>query len=113
VGEDEARYLAAVLNSQTARARVADMQARGQWGARHFDKVLLSLPIPRFDPSDALHQELAKTAARAEQVASAVTLKEGMHFVRARQHIRAALQEDGVAAELDRLVAVLLGLHAA
>jgi hypothetical protein len=47
--EDEARYLAAILNSETARARAAHFQARGQWGARHFDKVMFNLPIPRFD----------------------------------------------------------------
>jgi hypothetical protein len=35
--EDEARYLTAILNSETARSRVAHMQSRGQWGARDFD----------------------------------------------------------------------------
>jgi BarA-like signal transduction histidine kinase len=106
--EAEARYLVAVLNSETARARVADMMARGQWGARHFDKVMLSLPIPHFDPSNMLHQELSKAAAHAEKVAAAVMLKEGTHFVRARQIIRAALREDGIAQRIDELVAELL-----
>ncbi|MDP2949991.1 MAG: N-6 DNA methylase [Chloroflexota bacterium] len=110
--EDEARYLTAVLNSETARARVADMQARGQWGARHFDKVMLSLPIPRFDASNALHEELAKAAGQAEQVAGAVKLRGATHFVRARQLIRAALLEDGVAQRIDRLVVELLGQQA-
>ncbi len=111
--EAEAYYLIAVLNSETARSRVAGQQARGQWGARHFDKVMLSLPIPHFDPSNTLHQELAKSAAHAEQVAGAVKLKEGMHFVRARQLIRKALLEDGVAAKIDGLVVELLGAGAA
>src|SRR5206468_3824256 len=48
-GEDEARYLEAILNSETARAAVRHLQSRGQWGARDFDKVMLSLPIPVFD----------------------------------------------------------------
>ncbi|MBH5386807.1 N-6 DNA methylase [Bradyrhizobium diversitatis] len=45
--EGEGLFLAAILNSETARSRVADLQARGQWGARHFDKVVFNLPIPR------------------------------------------------------------------
>ena len=45
----KARYLASILNSETARSRAAAYQARGQWGARHFDKVMFNLPIPRFD----------------------------------------------------------------
>jgi hypothetical protein len=55
-----------------------------------------------------LHQELASAAAHAEGVAAAVPLKEGTHFVRARQLIRQALQEDGVAARIDGLVVELL-----
>ena len=45
----EARYLVAILNSETARERVEAYQSRGQWGARDFDKVIFNLPIPRFD----------------------------------------------------------------
>ena len=105
----EARYLSALLNSETARARVAELQARGQWGARHFDKVMFSLPIPPFDPKNTLHQQLARAAQRAEGVASEVQLREGEHFVRARRRIRDALKEDGVADHIDQLVAELLG----
>ncbi|MDO8615495.1 MAG: N-6 DNA methylase [Dehalococcoidia bacterium] len=106
--EAEGRYLEAILNSETARSRVEALQARGQWGARHFDKVMFSLPIPKFEHGNRLHQRLARAGARAEQVAARVELREGEHFVRARQRIRAALREDGVAGEIDRLVAELL-----
>jgi len=106
--EDEAAYLLAILNSETARARVAHLQSRGQWGARDFDKVMFSLPIQPFDPKDRLHQRLARAAQRAQVVAAEVPLREGEHFVRARGRIREALREDGVAAEIDRLVAELL-----
>ena len=107
--EGEAQYLAAVLNSETARKRTAPLQSRGQWGARHFAKVMLALPVPRFDAQDALHLELAAEALRAEEVASAVSLKEGTHFVKARGEVRAALAADGVAGRIDGLVAQLLG----
>ena len=40
VEENEGHFLAAVLNSEAARSRVAHLQSRGQWGARDFDKVI-------------------------------------------------------------------------
>jgi SAM-dependent methyltransferase len=108
-GIDEARYLCAVLNSETSRERVAHLQSRGQWGARDFDKVIFELPIPKFDTSQALHARLVNACERAEQVAAATQLVPGEYFVRARGRIREALQEDGVAGEIDGLVAELLG----
>jgi hypothetical protein len=110
-GLEEGYYLLAVLNSETARKLAERLQARGQWGARHFDKVILSLPIPSFDASNKLHLALSKAAAHAEEVASGVQLAEGMHFVKARQKIRAALREDGVAEKIDKLVAELLKVY--
>ena len=83
-------------------------QSRGQWGARDFDKVMFSLPIPVYKSSAPLHQELSKAAVHAEEVASAVPLRDGINFVRARQLIRTALREDGVAAHIDALVAEIL-----
>ena len=107
--QSEADYLLAILNSETARGLVEHLQSRGQWGARDFDKVMFTLPIPRFDASNPLHKKLAKAAAHAEEVAATVPMKENTHFIKARQLIRAALQEDGIAAKIDDLVAQLLG----
>ena len=107
-GKREAQYLTAILNSEAARSRVASMQSRGQWGARHFDKLMFELPIPLFDVNDKLHQELAAAAARAAQVAAKVPLKEGIYFVTARKHIRTALHDDGIAQEIEELVERLL-----
>lgn len=106
--ETEGRYLVAILNSETARARIEHLQARGEQGARHFDKLMFTLPIPRFDPREALHARLAEAAARAERVAAAVDIPEGTPFVPARRLVRDALAADGVAAEIDALVARLL-----
>ncbi len=106
--ENEGLYLAALLNSETARSRVAALQARGQWGARHFDKVMFTLPIPRFDSSEALHNELAAASAEAERIAAAFELPETVKFQRARKLIRDALTESGVALHIDELVARLL-----
>jgi hypothetical protein len=107
--EAEAGYLTAILNSETARARISKLQARGQFGARHFDKVMFTLPIPRFDAKSALHEELAATAREAERIAAEVELPEAVKFQRARALVRKALLDAGVASRIDKLVARLLG----
>jgi hypothetical protein len=105
--EDEARYLESVLNSETARSLVEHLQSRGQWGARDFDKVMLSLPIPLFDAGNDLHMRLVDAATRAEAIAAMVGVGTAA-FVRARQLIRAELRALGLATEVDDLVRELL-----
>lgn len=107
--EAEGRYLTAILNSETARARIAQYQSRGQWGARDFDKVVFNLPIPRYETRKRLHSDLAAAAAEAERVAALVELPEGVKFQRARRLVRDALTEAGVAQRIDALVVRLLG----
>jgi SAM-dependent methyltransferase len=104
---EEGRYLTAVLNSEVTREKSHHWQSQGQWGARDFDKVMFNLPIPTFDPKNDLHKQLTEAAERAEQVAALATLRE-VHFARARSAIRKALEEDGVAALIDKLVGDLL-----
>ena len=106
--EAEGDYLVALLNSETARARVAALQARGQWGARHFDKVVFTLPIPRFDETIPLHLELAAAARNAETFASNVAVSQSVKFQRARKLIRDALIAEGIAPRIETLVARLL-----
>src|SRR5262249_38626677 len=106
--EDEAAYLAAILNSETVRSRVAALQARGQFGARHFDKAMFNLPIPRFDATAVLHTDLAAAAREAEVVACAVILPENVKFQRARSLIRNALTEVSVAQRIEALVTRVL-----
>lgn len=107
--ETEGRYLVAILNSETGRKRIEQYQARGQFGARHFDKVMFNLPIPRFDPENRVHLALAHAAEQAEKVAAAVELPAPVKFQRARGLIRAALSETKVSREIDDLVEALLG----
>lgn len=107
--EDEAHYLCAILNSETARSRAEQYQARGQFGARHFDKVMFNLLIPLLDSKEPLHRELAEAGAEAERVAALVELKDGEKFQRARKRIRDALIEDGIAQDIEKLVEKLLG----
>lgn len=106
--EHEAYYLAAIFNSETARARTARLQSRGQWGARHFDKVAFTLPILAFDEKNRLHRDIAAAGAEAERIAASVSLPESVKFQRARRLVRAALDETGIGGRIDALVARFL-----
>ncbi len=105
---EEAHYLAAVLSSDETLERVKSLQSRGQFGRRHFDKVIFSLPIPVFDPAEALHREIATAGKRAEVVAAAVSLPPHAGFQRVRSLLRAALSADGVMAKVNGRVDELL-----
>jgi hypothetical protein len=105
---EEGNYLISVLNSETARARVSALQPRGQWGARHFDKVLFTLPIPRFNEKLKLHRDLATAADEAEKVAARTVLPQNVKFQRARKLVREALSEAKIAQRIDGLVTRLL-----
>ena len=83
----EGGFLSAVLNSEVSRSRSAAAQSRGQWGARHFDKVMFNLPIPRFDPENGLHTKLADAGREVEDIAAAVVLPPSVKFQRARKLI--------------------------
>jgi hypothetical protein len=105
---EEARYLTAIINSATVLTRIIPMQPRGWRDPRDFDNLVWELPIPEYDRRVQLHQDLADTATRAEQVAAIAPLREGAHFMRHRRVIRDALAADGIAATIDALVALLL-----
>ena len=106
--DNEGYYLISVLNCETVRKRTESLQSRGQWGARDFDKVVFTLPIPRFDETVPLHAELAAIGWDAENLAASVALPEGVKFQRARKLVRDALTGAGIATRIDDLVARLL-----
>jgi len=106
--QEEAWYLMAVINSAAVLAKITDLQSHGQRDKRDFDNLVWTLPIPDFDPREALHTDLAAAGARAEQVAAAVELPDHLHFTGKRRLIREALASDGVAAEIEALVDALL-----
>ena len=106
--EHEGRYLIALFNSEITRKRIENHQSRGQWGARDFDKVMFTLPIPLFDSKRSLHTDLAAAAREAETLAAQVEFPDGVKFQRARKFIRDALAEAGIAQRIDTLVARLL-----
>jgi len=105
----EGLYLVAILNSEAVRGRIAHLQSRGEQGARDFDKLMFTLPIPLFDARIPLHAALAAQAEDAAAVAAGVALAPGLPFQKARTLVRAALRADGIAARIDANVAALLG----
>jgi hypothetical protein len=104
---EEARYLTAILNSNTLTMAVRPLQARGEHNPRHFDKYIFQLPIPAYDASVANHQHLVSLAEAAERVAMDVELPT-VRFESQRRLVREALARAGIAAEIDAIVKTLL-----
>ena len=66
----EANYLVAIINSQALYEAVAPMMAKGQFGARHLQKHLWTLPIPEFGPNNPLHVRVSRAGEAAAQGAA-------------------------------------------
>jgi hypothetical protein len=69
---------------------------------------MFNLPIPLFDSSEPLQNDLAAAGSEAGRIAGAFELPATVKFRRARKLIRDALTESGIAPEIDDLVARLL-----
>lgn len=104
---DEARYLNVILNAPVTTQAVSEYQSKGLFGNRHFDTYVWMLPIPSFDASNPLHQEIAALGSDAEAIAKKVDL-EDMKFQAARKKVRAALASADVTEHMDRLVSGLI-----
>jgi hypothetical protein len=105
---EEAHYLMAFLNSPALAGLMAPKQARGEHNPRHYDKLIWSLPIPLFDPSDDAHQQLVALAAQAEVVANAIDVSAKRTFQAQRRMIREALTDVGISHAIDTLVLRIL-----
>jgi hypothetical protein len=106
-GEDEGRYLTAVLNSDAMTNAVRPFQSRGEHNPRDFHKYVFQVPIPVYDEANSVHADLVAVAARAETIVAAIDLP-SVSFQAQRRLVRETLGGTGVAAELDELVAQLL-----
>jgi hypothetical protein len=104
----EAAYVTAILNSALVLDRVKDLQPVGQRDPRDFDNLVWTLPIVEFDENEDLHRELADAAFHASAIAGAVALPDTAYFTTKRRIIRDALEADGVAQTIERLVDALL-----
>ena len=107
---EEAAYIAAVVNTRIVLDRIKDLQPVGQRDPRDFDNLVWTLPIPEFDAREAVHTDLAAAALHAADVAARVEFPDEAHFTTKRRSIRQALEADGVAETIERLVDALLPL---
>lgn len=58
--EQEAFYLATLLNAPIIDNLIKPMQTRGLWGPRDICKKVLELPIPQFEAKNSTHRQLAE-----------------------------------------------------
>lgn len=105
--EKEAQYLVAVLNSATLLSKVKELQSEGQFGPRHFHKVVFAAGFPLYDASDDLHVSIAAAGAEAEALVAGLHVAH-LGFQSARKVVRAAFNSSPVAASLEGLVEALL-----
>ncbi|WP_419917693.1 N-6 DNA methylase [Candidatus Poriferisocius sp.] len=114
---DEARYLAAIINSDALCKAVEPLMPMGQYGARHLQRHLWRLPIPAYNPTNELHIKLAAAARKAEQQIAKAWAKESQHRISnnkstssqvARNHIRNYLAESQIGTNIEQLVRKLL-----
>ena len=112
------QYLTAVINSQVLEQKLAPLMPKGQFGARHVQKHLWRLPIPEYDESNDLHQEIAAAGASAAEAAKSVLAElraereeSGKSFsvTIARRELRRWLSESEEGQRVEALVGRLLG----
>ena len=68
----------AIINSRTLEEAVAGLMSKGQFGSRDLHKHLWRLPIPAYDPSVALQQEIAMTSQKVATGATKVVMQTQM-----------------------------------
>lgn len=105
--DNEARYLVAILNSETLRARVRPLQNLGLFGPRDFDTYVFAVPVPSFDAAREEHHLLAELCAEAENVAEGVDVS-GLAFKAARTAIRRELVATNLNYKIEAAVTALL-----
>ena len=105
---EEAWYLVAILNSSTLLERIQELQAEGQFGRRHFHKVVFAAGFPIFDPASDLHVALAGAGQAAELLVADLGLAD-LGFQKARKVAREAFYSSELASQVDTLVSELIG----
>jgi hypothetical protein len=103
---EEGQFLCAVINSPTITELVRPLMSYGK-DERHIDKHIWRLPIPRYDPDNALHVTLARLSAQVAEKIAALPLANA-NFVSLRRQIRKYLSTNAAAIEIDSLVRALM-----
>jgi len=104
---DEALYLCAILNTAEITRQVRPLMSYGK-DERHIDKHIWRLPIPEFNPMNAVHSQLARLGTEVEAEVAGLELKESGGFVGLRRQVRRLLQESVKAQRIEDLVVKLM-----
>ena len=75
---------------------------------RHFDKHIWQLPIPKFDPSNPMHNELARLCKTLHSLAAKFSVDVDLHFAATRRHIREQIEASEAGIEVNEIVYELL-----
>jgi len=101
---EEAYFLCAWLNSPVVDAAIKSRQSRGLFGPRDIHKLPLELPLPRFNPKDAEHAEMAECAQKAASKAAAIaSVLQGRSVGALRRAIRTHPDVAPLLARIDEL----------
>jgi hypothetical protein len=100
--DNEARFVAALINSRVLAERTKPLQALGLFGPRDFDKAVFSVPFGRYDSTNADHLALATAAKNAEHLVGGMSLPSG--FKQARKVVRERLTAAGITEIIEDLV---------
>jgi len=108
---DEALYLCAWLNAQSVDEAVRPRAVWGRYRERHLEKRPLELPLPRFNPKDADHVQMAACAEEAAAKAPAIAASVKTRSLGAlRRAIRTHADIAPVLARIDELARKIGGL---
>lgn len=108
----EADYLSAILNSNVANDGVKPMQAKGNFGPRHFHLHIWKLPFPEFNPQNELHLKISELGRTARELIGGLELPLGKGHVALRKLVNTHLIDTGIQSGIDSGVTELLLLHA-
>lgn len=109
--EDEAYYLAAMLNAPLIDGMIKPMQTRGQWGPRDICKKVLELSIPQFKTSDSRHLRLTELGKECSQKVADWVQSGGAGEIKSIGKLRAMVREmlGEELKEIDELVREFIG----
>ena len=67
--EAEAHYVCAYINSGYANKKIKDFQSRGLFGPRDIHKLIVKVPFPTYERSEAIHVALAHLGKQCADLA--------------------------------------------
>ena len=115
--EEETSYITVILNADALQDAFKDAQKSDRDYANHIWSVI---PIPRFDSKNETHQRLASLCRQAEAIVGEVVKKtedndiydSDASHAKQRNQVREILRKDGIMANIDAQVKILLPHHA-